>query len=53
MTAADYGETRFAALGYCNDLVCSVIYTISGKARRIISLRRAHEKERKRYEKET
>jgi uncharacterized DUF497 family protein len=45
----DYGEKRMAAFLYGNGIPYNVIYTERGSVRRIISFRRAHEKERKRY----
>ena len=45
----DYGETRIRALGEVAGLVLHVTYTRRNSARRIISARRANERERRKY----
>jgi len=49
----DYGETRYFALGYIHDRLYALVYTNSNKGVRVISLRKANEREVKRYEQET
>lgn len=49
----DYGEKRIAAFLYGNGIPYNVVYTERRNVRRIISFRRAREKERKRHEKKT
>jgi len=46
----DYGETRFQARGRINGRGYCVIFTFTESGTRLISFRRAHEKEMKRYE---
>jgi uncharacterized DUF497 family protein len=46
----DYGETRFISLGLLDDLVVVVVYTERSEKTRIISMRKANQKERKAYE---
>lgn len=48
----DYGETRFAATGpvaSLDDRICVVIYTCRESVRRLISFRKANEKEIRKY----
>ncbi|PSO62524.1 MAG: hypothetical protein BRC38_15685 [Cyanobacteria bacterium QH_6_48_35] len=45
----DYGETRIRALGVAGGEVLHLTYTWRGSARRIISARRANERERRKY----
>ena len=47
----DYGETRIVAFGVVNDRELTVVYTMRGEHRRIISARRAHSREREAYRK--
>ncbi len=49
----NYGESRFIALGFISSRLHVVIFTTRNKNLRIISLRKANERERKEYEKET
>lgn len=50
-TRQDYGEKRYRAFVRDKEQTAfSVAFTIRGSSLRIISFRRAHEKERKRYE---
>ncbi len=46
----DYGETRFISLGRLDDLVVVVVFTARSEKTRIISMRKANQKERKAYE---
>ncbi len=46
----DYGETRFRAFGRVDGEARCLVYTLRGETMRIISYRRAHEKEMRRYE---
>lgn len=48
-TRHDYGERRFRSLGELNERLVSVTWTLRNRHIRIISLRRAREKERKLY----
>jgi uncharacterized protein len=45
----DYGEQRTIALGQAEGRLFVVVYTIRGDACRIISVRRANEREQRRY----
>lgn len=46
----DYGETRYQARGRIAGLGYCVVFTFDENAVRMISFRRAHEKEMRRYE---
>ena len=46
----DYGEERFRAFGRIDGVPHSIAYTTRGDNLRLISFRRAHEKEVARYE---
>ena len=46
----EYGETRFQAFGPIGGRLHSLIYTRRGDSVRVISLRKANARERKRYE---
>ncbi len=48
----DYGEARFVAFGVVGDRILAVVYTPRGYARRIISARIAHRRERRLYAEE-
>ena len=48
----DYSEARFMALATFRSRVHSVTFTVRGPVVRVISFRRAHRKEVRRYEKE-
>lgn len=52
-TRRDYGETRMIALGVIDDRLFCAVYVVRKSARRIISLRKANQKEFDHYEKET
>lgn len=45
----DYGETRFYCLGEIESRIYAVAYTWRGGNRRIISARRADEREKRKY----
>lgn len=45
----EYGEDRMAGLGYIGDRLFYVVFVARGEARRIISLRKANQREVKRY----
>jgi uncharacterized DUF497 family protein len=45
----DYGEERFAGLGYIGDRLFYVVFVARVEARRIISLRKANQREVRRY----
>ena len=44
----DYGESRFISAGKLNDRIVIIVWTPRGKARRIISMRKANERQIKR-----
>ena len=46
----DYGETRFQARGRINGIGYCVVYVETDEGMRVISFRRAHDKEMRRYE---
>jgi uncharacterized protein len=46
----DYGEERFRAFGMVDGKPHSIAFTVRGNAMRLISFRRAHAKELKRYD---
>ena len=46
----DYGEIRYFTVGKLNRRKVVLVWTPRGEARHVISMRDAHEKERKRYE---
>ena len=45
----DYGETRIRAFGKIDGIDHCLVYALRGEHIRVISLRRAHSKEMKRY----
>lgn len=45
----DYGEPRFISIGYLDGRMVLVAWTPRGPARRIISMRKANEREQARY----
>ena len=49
----DYGEDRFQVLGQIDERVFFVTYTLRGEVIRIISARKANQREVKRYENQT
>lgn len=44
------GETRYFALGYIQNRLHALVYTLRGECVRIISLRKANKREVKKYE---
>jgi len=46
----DYGETRIRAFGRIGGVAHCLVYTPTSTGIRLISLRRAHDKEMRRYE---
>lgn len=48
----DYRETRFATFGLLRERMIALIWTPRGKARHIISMRKANEREQKIYSSE-
>ncbi len=48
----DYGEVRIRALGLIGDRVHSLVFTETATGIRVISLRKANQREVKRYEQE-
>lgn len=46
----DHGETRFQTFGLLGDRLVSVVWTPRGEARHIISMRKANDRERRKYE---
>jgi uncharacterized DUF497 family protein len=47
--SAAYGEARYRAYGYIDDVAYCLVFTMRGDTTRTISLRRAHDKEMNRY----
>ncbi len=45
----DYGERRYRAFGFIDDVACCLVFAARGRVVRAISLRRAHRKEMRRY----
>ena len=52
-TRKDYGEPRYLALGYIGERLHSVAFTPRDGVIRVISLRKANQRERRRYESQT
>ena len=48
-TRFDYGETRYISIGKLDKRMVVVVWTQRGNARHIISMRKANEREQKRY----
>lgn len=48
----EYGEGRFVSLVSIDERLCVVAWCMRGEALRVISLRKANARERKRYEQE-
>jgi uncharacterized protein len=48
-TRYDYGEDRFMTVGHLGDRMVVVVWTWRGTSRRIISLRKANEREQEAY----
>ena len=49
-TRQDYGEKRLISLGLLEDMVVMVVYTERSERIRLISMRKANQKERQAYE---
>lgn len=49
----DYGEDRFIALGFIGARLHVVVYTMRGEVLRVISFRKANDKEIERYDQAT
>jgi uncharacterized DUF497 family protein len=47
----DYGEKRYITAGLLDGRMVVVVWTPRGEARHVISMRKANEREKKRYEK--
>lgn len=45
----DYGEERVVTTGYLNDRLCVLVWTTRMKTRRVISLRKANEREQEKF----
>lgn len=45
----DYGEPRFITIGYIDSRLIVLAWTPRGKAKRIISMRKANEREQQRF----
>lgn len=45
----DYGEARMLTVGYLAERMVMVVWTPRGRARRIISMRKCNDREKKRY----
>ena len=45
----DYGESRYITIGLLDDRVIVIVWTPRGAARRIISMRKANEREQTHY----
>jgi uncharacterized DUF497 family protein len=48
----DYGEPRFQTMGRLDGEVVIVVWTPRGTARRVISMRKCHDEEQRRFRKE-
>jgi uncharacterized DUF497 family protein len=48
----DYGEPRFQTMGRLDGEVVMVVWTPRGTARRVISMRKCHDEEQRRFRKE-
>jgi uncharacterized DUF497 family protein len=46
----DYGEQRFSSFGYLDDTLVNFVWTPRGDRIRIISMRKANDRERKKYQ---
>lgn len=47
---ADYSETRFITVGVLDKRMIVMVWTLRGEVRRIISMRKANEREQVRYQ---
>ncbi len=48
-TREDYGEPRFNSFGYLDEELCTYCWTIRNSRIRVISMRKANDREKKRY----
>ncbi len=48
-TRRDYGEQRFVAMAPVDGRLCVAVFTMTGDKFRVISLRKANDRERKKY----
>ncbi|HKR25683.1 MAG TPA: BrnT family toxin [Allosphingosinicella sp.] len=46
----DYGEDRWQTFGLLKDRLVTLVWTLRGSARHIISMRKCNDRERKKYE---
>jgi len=46
----DYGEMRYQTFGLLDDRMVAVVWTSRGETRHIISMRKANDRERRKYE---
>ena len=46
----NYGELRVRALGFIDEVLFALVYTMRNRTLRVISLRRASRRERRRYD---
>jgi len=49
-TRKDYGEPRYSAIGFIDDRLHVLVFTLRNEAIRVISLRKANNREIKRYD---
>jgi uncharacterized DUF497 family protein len=49
-TRQDYGEARFSSFAYLHDTLINFVWTPRGARIRIISMRKANDRERKKYQ---
>ena len=49
-TRRDYGEPRFSSFGYLDHVLINFVWTPRGDNLRIISMRKANDRERKSYQ---
>ena len=48
----DYGEVRYQTIGTLSGVVVMVVWTARGDGRRIISMRKCHDEEKRNYQRE-
>ena len=49
-TRADYGERRMICFGFLNDRLVAIVYVQRGNVRRIISMRKANDREQAKFQ---
>ena len=49
-TRADYGERRMICFGFLKDRLVAIVYVQRGNVRRIISMRKANEREQTKFQ---